>query len=212
MPSCLEPDHHADFRALMARHLLQRTTAHNRQQKTAFVSQFITQLLTKSSVNFNQGVRAMTRRFCAQWAKSYSAILQASTTSKLIKFCVDSEMLSSEKSIFENYNCGDPCQRKNAAVMVKTMHQNGLHDILPVLYKVASILATIPATSCSAERSFSALRRIKTFLRSTMGQDRLSSIAVINIERKYANKTMQNDMQRIIDIFGSRSNRSSYFF
>ena len=128
---------------------------------------------------------------------------------------VDSEMLSSEKLIFENYDCGDPCQRENAAVMVKTMHQNGLHDILPVLYKVASILATIPATSCSAERSFSgisALRRIKTFLRSTMGQDRISSIAVINIEREYANKTRQNDMQRIIDIFGRRSNRSSYFF
>ena len=82
----------------------------------------------------------------------------------------NSEILSSEKSIFENYDCGDPCQRKNAAVMVKTMHQNRLHDILPVLYKVASILPTIPATSCSAERSFSALRRIKTFLRSTMGQ------------------------------------------
>ncbi|RMX59097.1 hypothetical protein pdam_00009760 [Pocillopora damicornis] len=107
---------------------------------------------------------------------------------------VDSEMLSGEKSIFENYDCGDPCQRKNAAVMVKTMHQNGLHDILPVLYKVASILAAISATSCSAERSFSARRCIKTFLRSTMGQDRLSSIAVINIKRKYANKTMQNDM------------------
>ena len=70
------------------------------------------------------------------------------------------------------YDCGDPCQRRNAAVMVKTMHQNGRHDILPVLYKVASMLATIPATSCSAERSFSALRRIKTVLRSTMGQER----------------------------------------
>ena len=39
--------------------------------------------LTKSSVNFNQGLRATTRRFCAHWAKSYSAVLQASTTSKL---------------------------------------------------------------------------------------------------------------------------------
>ena len=125
---------------------------------------------------------------------------------------VDSEMLSSEKSIFENYDCGDPCQRKNTAVMLKTMHQNCLHDILPVLYKVASILATIPASSCSAEGSFSVLRRIKTFLRSTMGQDRLSNIAVINIEREYPNKTIQNDMQRVIDIFGRRSNRSSYFF
>ena len=88
------------------------------------------------------------------------------------------------------------------------MHQNGLHDILPVLYKVASIQATIPAIPCSAERSFSALRRIKTFLRSKMGQDRLT---VINI-KEYANKTVQDDMQRIIDIFGRRSNCSSYFF
>ena len=40
----------------------------------------------------------------------------------------------------------------------------------------------------------------------------ISSIAVINIERGYANKKMQNDMQMIIDIFGRRSNRSSYSF
>ena len=168
MPRCLKPDHHVDVRALLTRHLLQRMTAHNRRQKTTFVLQFITQVLTKSSVNFNQGLRAMTRRFCAHRAKSLShspSINNIQTVSNF--YGVDSEMLSSEKSIFENYDCVDPCQRKNAAVMVKTMHQNGLHDILPVLYKVASILATIPATLCSAERSFRALRRIKTFLRFT---------------------------------------------
>ena len=49
---------YADFRPLRVRHLLQRTTAHNKQQKTTLVSQFITQVLTKSSVNFNQGLRA----------------------------------------------------------------------------------------------------------------------------------------------------------
>ena len=41
----------------------------------------------------------------------------------------------------------------------------------------------------SAERYFSTLVRIKTFLRSTVEQHQLS-INVINIERKYANKTM----------------------
>ena len=61
----------------------ERQFTYNRRQKTTFVSQFITHVLTKSSVNFNQGLRAMTRRFCAHWAKSYSAVLQASTTSKL---------------------------------------------------------------------------------------------------------------------------------
>ena len=83
VPRCLEPDHQADFRDLLARHLLQQTTAHNKGQKTTFGSQFITHVLTNLSVNFSQGLRAMTRRFCEPWAKSYSAILQASTTTKL---------------------------------------------------------------------------------------------------------------------------------
>ena len=42
-----------------------------------------------------------------------------------------------------------------------------------------------------SERYFSTLVRIKTFLRSTVEQDQLSSITAINIQRKYANKTMQ---------------------
>ena len=191
MPRCLEPDHHADFRPLRVRHLLQRTTAHNRQQKTTFVSQFIT-VVSEIQSRFegnDQEVLSALGEIVFSCSPSHNNIQTVSNF-----YGVDCEMLSSEKSIFENYDCGDPCQRKkNAAVMEKSMHQNGLHDILPVLYKVASILATIPATSCSAERSFSALRRIKTSLRSTMGQDRLSSIAVINIERKYANKTMQDE-------------------
>ena len=35
------------------------------------------------------------------------------------------------------------------------------------------ILLVIPATNATSERSFSALRRIKSYLRSTMTQDRL---------------------------------------
>ena len=74
------------------------------------------------------------------------------------------------------------------------------------------IPAVIPATSCSAERSFSALRRMKTYLHSTMGQQRVSNIALINIERVYANSVVDNDMDRIIDIFGRRNGKDSYFF
>ena len=44
-----------------------------------------------------------------------------------------------------------------------------------LVINVVHILAVIPATSCSAERSFSALRGLKTYLRSTMGQQRVSS-------------------------------------
>ena len=33
----------------------------------------------------------------------------------------------------------------------------------------------------TAERSFSALRRLKSYLRSTMGQERLNNIAILNV-------------------------------
>ena len=78
--------------------------------------------------------------------------------------------------------------------------------------KVMVILAVIPATSGSAERSFSALRRLKTYLRNTMGQERINSIALINIERECANAVMEKDMERIINIFASRKGRNSSFF
>ena len=41
-----------------------------------------------------------------------------------------------------------------------------------------------------------------------MGQQRVSNIALINTEREYVN----NDIDRIIDIFGRRDGRDSYFF
>ena len=45
-----------------------------------------------------------------------------------------------------------------------------------------------------------------------MGQQRVSSIALIHTESAYANFVLENDIERIIDIFGSRSCRDSYFF
>ena len=45
--------------------------------------------------------------------------------------------------------------------ILETMHKNDPFDIFPEFSKVVHILAVIPATSCSAERSFSAMRRLK---------------------------------------------------
>ena len=43
------------------------------------------------------------------------------------------------------------------------------------------ILAVIPVTSCECERCNSALRRLKTWMRSTMGQERLSGLALLHV-------------------------------
>ena len=46
------------------------------------------------------------------------------------------------------------------------------------------LLLISPASSCSAERSFSCLRRLKTWLRSTMTQKRLNSVVVCHIHQE----------------------------
>jgi len=56
--------------------------------------------------------------------------------------------------------------------------------LFPNVYKLIKILVTLPVSTCTAERSFPALRRLKTFLRSTMGQNRLNGLALLNIHRE----------------------------
>lgn len=41
----------------------------------------------------------------------------------------------------------------------------------------------LPATNAVSERSFSALRHVKTFLRSTMNQDRLNHLTVLHVHK-----------------------------
>ena len=49
---------------------------------------------------------------------------------------------------------------------------------------LSEYLLTIPVTVASAERSFSKLKLIKSYLRSTMSQDRLSGLAILPIEKE----------------------------
>ena len=62
----------------------------------------------------------------------------------------------------------------------------------------------IPTSSCSAERSFSALRRIKTYLRNTIGDERLSAVAILSIERETTNFIKASRMEVIINQFAEQ--------
>ena len=53
--------------------------------------------------------------------------------------------------------------------------------LFPNIFKLLSIMAVIPVTSCEAERSISTLGRLKSAFRSTMSQDRLTGLALMNI-------------------------------
>ena len=59
-------------------------------------------------------------------------------------------------------------------------------DIFPVVHDAIKILATLGVSNATVERSFSTLKRLKTWLRNRMSEDRLSALALLHIHRDIA--------------------------
>jgi hypothetical protein len=57
-------------------------------------------------------------------------------------------------------------------------------NIRPNIKILLQLFATLPVTSFTPERTFSALNRLKIFLRSTMLENRLNGLAMANINKK----------------------------
>ena len=59
------------------------------------------------------------------------------------------------------------------------IHANPM--IFPNIRKMLIHIVVLPVTSCEAERSFSTLRRIKSYLRTTMSNERLNGLAILSV-------------------------------
>ena len=60
--------------------------------------------------------------------------------------------------------------------------------LLPQIVKLVQLICVLPCSTATPERSFSQLRRIKSYLRSTMNQDRLNHAMVTVIHGEHLNK------------------------
>ena len=80
-----------------------------------------------------------------------------------------------------------------------------LKDAFPELAKLIRIAMTIAVNTAHCERSFSALKRIKTYLRSTMCEQRLTDLAILSIEREISGTL---SLDEVVDRFaGIEQNR-----
>ena len=78
----------------------------------------------------------------------------------------------------------------------------------PNLSIALRLLLTLRVTVASGERSFSKLKLIKTYLRTTMTQERLSSLAVLSIEQEIRKSL---DMKDVIARFAEAKARKVKF-
>lgn len=88
--------------------------------------------------------------------------------------------------------------------LLKFINQSDLLDVFPNITIALRMFLCTFATNCSAERSFSALRRIKSYLRSTMNDSRLNSLAILYIESQILRDI---NYEKIIDAFASKKVR-----
>lgn len=103
-----------------------------------------------------------------------------------------------ENSTFQNKNIYEIFQWFSTKFCIDTFNQ---------IYRLSALICTIPATTAAVECTFSALKRIKTYLRLTQSKERLSDLALINIEAKLLKNLRFGHTyhDRVIDKFAEKS-------
>ena len=79
-----------------------------------------------------------------------------------------------------------------------------LRVAFPNLLRQLQIALTLSVSSAACERTFSSLKRVKTYLRSTMTDERLTNLALLTIEKDL---TMILSLEDVIDKFSSSDRR-----
>ncbi|KAI6657242.1 hypothetical protein LOD99_11146 [Oopsacas minuta] len=124
----------------------------------------------------------------------------------------DSHQLECEMRVFYSYVKNNIIKDTPSVLdLAQLFVDKNLNVMFPLVWKLILIAACIPVSTASPERSFSALRRLKTYLRSTIGQQRLSGLALMNIEAEVA-RSLETELDLIVDKFASSSQRRSEFY
>ena len=90
-------------------------------------------------------------------------------------------------------NCDELCRH---------FHKNNLKQLFPEVHKCLKLYLSIPATTATAERSFSCLKLLKTWLRSTTTNERLNDLGIIKMNNQKDNGFILN-VDQVIDDFNS---------
>ena len=77
--------------------------------------------------------------------------------------------------------------------------------LFPQICVLLQLFLTLPLTSATAERSFSTMRRLKSYLRNTMGESRLNGLAQMSI-----NRDLPIDPEQVLDELAKKKRRLNF--
>ena len=112
--------------------------------------------------------------------------------------------LEAEIDLWETYWLNDTSYHPDSiSSTLKSIDFNRFSNIKVCL----RISGTLPVTTCTCERSFSFMRRLKTYTRSTMISERLNGIALM-----HAHQEIVPHIEKLIDLFAVTNRRVSFIW
>lgn len=138
--------------------------------------------------DFLYNIPALKSRSSSEILKSCQD-LHSQLTDDIEPFELHNEILTFLKLINLNNN-----ERTNPLDVLNYLEINELSENFPNIVVSLRILLTIPVSVASGERSFSKLKIIKNYLRSTMAQERLTDLAILAIEKDITNNLVYDDI------------------
>ena len=117
------------------------------------------------------------------------------------------ESLEIECKHFAAYLRVKKIDKITAQGICRLLHENNLLELYPNYYIALKMYLCMMVTNCAGERSFSVLRRIKDYLRSTQEEERFNALSLLFIEREL---TMMLDPDQIIDEFAAAKPRKVF--
>ncbi len=99
---------------------------------------------------------------------------------------------------------GEPPQGQPRPPPRKGQRRARRRDIFSNINALLRVMVTLPMTTCTVERLFSAAHRIKTRLRSSMSTRRHNSLSLLSMEHELADSL---DNEEIIALFNSKPRR-----
>ena len=101
-------------------------------------------------------------------------------------------------------------EAQSSLTLLEFVRENNLYNAFSEIYRLLEITVTTPLTSAESERCFSTLKRILTFLRNTMTNDRLNALAMLSIHGNFVRQS-QNFNELVIEKFVHLKNRRAEF-
>jgi hypothetical protein len=88
------------------------------------------------------------------------------------------------------------------------LSRKGITGVYPNIAVVLRMALAMPATNCSGERSFSAMKRVKDYTRAAVGQERFNALSLLAIEHTLVE---QVETGAIIERFAATKARRHVF-